>query len=257
MSDDRRDDREVPPFAKRARAEQETAEPVASSGSGAWGADPSIIESLYKELPGGKERSVFDRWPALEAGLPTLTYINNVYRRHTQLLVQFYNEDGHKNLIVHELNKRKQAAVVNQYVRSICANGLTQDVRGRACALPSRGGGPPYKLITFGSLSRAAYIAFETPKYAKIPKVVISKEAGLMMDVYDERMPSDVVRYVRDYFNNFHKGSGVSFLETLTTSLAHHAEWKAYATQYQIPLSRAGKEATRDQEELWRTTIII
>jgi hypothetical protein len=123
----------------------------------------SAMSALYTDLS-SEHGTVFDRWPDIEHGLPMLNHIDMIYRPRRKVHVDFYDAEGNRQLVTHELNHRRQAAVINQYVKSICSNGLSQKVRGEACAVPSKGGGSPYKLLTFGSLSRAAYICFETER---------------------------------------------------------------------------------------------
>lgn len=50
-----------------------------------------------------------------------------------------------------------------------------------------------------------------------------------------------VREFLRDFFNGFHGGSGLSFLDTLERTPLIDAAWKAYANINHIPLSRAGK----------------
>jgi hypothetical protein len=193
------------------------------------------IESLYKELP-GEEPSVFLRFPGVEMGEPMLEQLNRVYKRSKPLHVQWYDEDGVPQLVCHELNHRRQAAVINGYIDSIRTYGVSQSVRGAACAVPSKGGGPPYRLLTFGFLSRAAYAAMQ--QYRGEKKIEECRNKGLTIEVYDERMPSDACRYIRDYYNRFHGGSSTSFLEVLLATGGRVAEWKTHALRNGIPLSR-------------------
>jgi hypothetical protein len=56
-------------------------------------------------------------------------------------------------------------------------------------------------------------------------------------------MPSDVVAFIRDYYNKgeFQSGASTSVLEVLSRTLELDLEWKAWANRHQVPLSRAGR----------------
>jgi hypothetical protein len=227
----------VPNSTKKQRTDDAsfTDSPSTSDHSFSGPVGEKAVDALYKELP-GDEPSVFMRFPGVEMGEPMLEQINKVYLRSKPLNVAWYNEEGTPQLCCHELNHRRQAAVINGYVSSIRAYGISQAVRGAACAVPSKGGGPPYRLLTFGSLSRAAYACMT--QYRGEKKIEEMRLKGLTILVYDERLPSDAARYIRDYFNRFHGGSSTSFLEVLTATTARNAEWKSYALRCGIPLSR-------------------
>ena len=159
-----------------------------------------------------------------------------------------YFTDGEPTFVCHDLNQRHHSVVISSYVKSLRKYGLTQDVRGIACAVPSPGNKAPYRMLTFGSVTRAVYIAAE--KYGDEELIKKTLEIGLFVDIYDEAMPSDAARFIRDYFNSFHKGAAVSFLEILNSTLPRDAEWKAYACRHGIPLSRGGRGANATDKHL-------
>lgn len=74
--------------------------------------------------------------------------------------VPYFCPDTQKQLLVcHEMNVRHQKQTVFMLALKIKKFGVNPDVRGRAIAIESPGGGPPYRLLSFGSLSRAFYLA--------------------------------------------------------------------------------------------------
>jgi hypothetical protein len=220
---------------------------------GAGGRGDHAFAALFMELPGGG--SIFDRFPGKEPGLPMLSHVQDIYRIPGKSQVKFpwFMEDGSPTFVCHELNTRKQDVVVKKYIRSVCTVGLTQDARGTACACPTRGGEAPFRMLTYGTMIRACYACFE--RHGEKSKVKLTLERGLVVDLYDERMPSDVVNYFRDFMNIdvFHTGSSTSFLEILSATLSVDSEWKAHAARHQIPLSRSGRgeDAVAKKFDAW------
>lgn len=74
--------------------------------------------------------------------------------------IDWFNNDTHEpNFKPHPDNERHQTVVVESYIEPIARQGVVAGVRGKPFALLSRGGTPPYLLITWGTLSRAFYEA--------------------------------------------------------------------------------------------------
>ena len=91
--------------------------------------------------------------------------------------LQFFTEDGKRNLLPHELNTRKHDVVKNAYKKSITTNGLVRGVRGEPWAVASPDGGGPYKMIAAATLVQAFFeVEQEMPTN---PQVVATKAAGL------------------------------------------------------------------------------
>jgi hypothetical protein len=178
-----------------------------------------------------------------------LTQVNKSYRRRVRVTLPFFSGDNDaiKTFICHPLNERHHNVVIQSYIKSIRKFGLAQDVRGIAAAMPSLGGGAPYLMLTYGSITRAIYICAE--KYGSEENVKSTISNGLVLDVYDEDMPTDGGRFIRDFFNSFHKGAGISFLEILSSTMARDAEWKAHAMRNAIPLSRGGRGANSTEKK--------
>ena len=83
----------------------------------------------------------------------------------TNFLLQYYDPTtGHRLMVPHHLNERKHSSVISDYVKRVLSVGARSDVRGSPWAQLSAGDGagqPPYKMITYRSLSKATYIAHE------------------------------------------------------------------------------------------------
>ena len=61
----------------------------------------------------------------------------------------------------HPLNVRAHKSALDEYTETIGTDGVIQDARGVPyCTLSDTPSGKPYRLITFGTLGRAAYLAF-------------------------------------------------------------------------------------------------
>ncbi len=75
----------------------------------------------------------------------------------------------------------------------------------------------------------------------KNPNVVRTLQEGLIIDAYDANLPKDVCHYIRDFYNLFHSGVSVTFLEVLGKTESIDAQWKVFADKHQIPLSKAGR----------------
>lgn len=83
-----------------------------------------------------------------------------------QVNVKFFDSSGKTRLIVpHEMNERKNFVQINRFKSSIIRYGNIQGVRGAAIGLLTNKGlgksGPPYRMLTYGSVSRAVYLAYE------------------------------------------------------------------------------------------------
>ena len=111
--------------------------------------DPSSeFDALYGPL--GPDATVFDRFPEVPDGIIMLEHINKVYRRRNKVTIDFYNkETGEWQLLSHPENNREQDQTVEDYVDSICRHGYMHGARGLAWTQYSKGGAPPYLMITF------------------------------------------------------------------------------------------------------------
>ncbi len=86
-----------------------------------------------------------------------------------------------------------------------------QGVRGQAIACLSAGGGPPWRIVTYATVSRAIYAVYdETPNDENVVRTIAQ---GLTLDEYEAAAPDDVLAWLRDYFNTFHAGVTITFAE--------------------------------------------
>ena len=207
------------------------------------------VDRFYSD----KYQSVMDRFPDVSPGLQMLSRLKRVYLVRSGVTSTFFDtESGSKLIVCHEENVRHQVSVIKRYVKSILRNGNCQDVRGIAISQASKGGDPPYRMITYGTCSRSIYQAAKDPP--DDPMVKFTLEAGLKMDVYSDKMPSDCVKYIRYYFNRFHADSGTSFLEIFANINDMHNEWKGYADVHGIALSASNKNFGDGQLKKWLDT---
>ena len=131
--------------------------------------------------------------------------------------------DGQRALLRHPVNDRMQTTVLESYVASISEKGLVAGVRGAAWATevdPGQGVAGKYLMLTFGTLSSAAYLAHD--RVPNNPFVVSTIEGGITgATLFSARTPTDVLRFLKDYHNSFHSGSKYSFPELLEDARVH------------------------------------
>lgn len=171
-------------------------------------APPRVYRHLSGVLPSGFKRSSFGH---------TNLIVSLRVEVNPSGKIPFYDDAGKRNFIMHADNEREQDSVIDRYVEGIVEYGINGDVRGRCFVLesaPSVSGSRqgPLQCITWGTLTRAAYRAFET-KGAE-PEVVAAKIAGMEdVCILHARTPRDVVLWLRDYHNQWHFGSGMTYIQ--------------------------------------------
>jgi hypothetical protein len=85
----------------------------------------------------------------------------------------------------------------------------------------------PYECITWGTLMRAAYRAFD--EHPTNDEIIASRIAGMdNVTILHSRTPKDVVQWVRDYHNLWHYGSSCTFIQLTRESLEISAAWMAH-----------------------------
>jgi hypothetical protein len=103
--------------------------------------------------------------------------------------------------------------VVEDYVTGLLSKGLLQGVRGACWAMIDPRDAKKRWLITFGTLTHAIYIAHK--RDPTNPFIIEALATGIRgCTEFHQRTPVDVVRFLRDVHNDFHKGSKYS-IETL------------------------------------------
>eukprot|EP00969_Alexandrium_andersonii_P108474 4786002-Alexandrium_andersonii.AAC.1 len=115
--------------------------------------------------------------------------------------------------VCHSCNNRHQSQIVRKYADNIRKMGNHQDARGKAIACGPLTPDGPFRLVGYGTLCRAIYLAAKL--WPNEPNVVQTVEQGLTIDVYDPLMAEDVCVFMRDWLNRFHTGSDISFNELL------------------------------------------
>eukprot|EP00959_Pyramimonas_sp_CCMP1952_P368765 7724312-Pyramimonas_sp.AAC.1 len=142
------------------------------------------------------------------------------------ITVKFFTESGQRTMKPHPLNERRQDTVVAEYTESIKEDGNVAGVRGDPWAVFSPGGQLPYLMISYGTLSRAVYrAAAEDPKN-KMVKLTL-KQGLRHMTVLDHRTPDDVIRFLIDFHNDWHKGSTFTLLQMFNLAKTYIAAFKA------------------------------
>lgn len=155
--------------------------------------------------------TIRNRYPNLPVGLRLLQRVMKDYgcgERH----LPFFDQNGQPTLVVHELNDRHHTQAVHQAALSVKKYGNMQELRGRGVGQRSNDrDGLPYKMIAYGTLSRGIYRAAKL--WPREENVVLTLETGITIDTVDHRAPAEVLEFLRDFYNTFHGGIGISFLE--------------------------------------------
>ena len=169
--------------------------------------------------------SITERFGSL-TGIALRDEIFKCYRVGTRTL-PFFNEAGDRMIIRHPCNNRVQESVKARYVAGLFRHGLMQGVRGACWAVLSPGGRPPYRVLSFGTLSEAVYAAHQqTPKHPLISASVAAGIPDAML--LHERTPLVVCRLLKDMNNQFHGGSGMQLPEQLQDVLSIQQSWNAH-----------------------------
>jgi hypothetical protein len=112
----------------------------------------------------------------------------------------------------HACNCREHDSVIDEYADGVLKHGVVQDVRGRLYATLTWRfntqkniweGTLPLRLLTWGSLGRAFYVAWKSNPTN--PNILISLAEGLVnICVLHGNVPLDCCEFVRDYSNLWH-----------------------------------------------------
>jgi hypothetical protein len=136
--------------------------------------------------------------------------------RKTRLDFFTDNALGHrvKTLRRHPENDRLQLSVVEKYAKGLESTGLVAGVRGQLWAVEGAviDGLQHYDLITYGTLTSAMYVAAD--RSPDNPMVKSSVEAGVEdCIILHSKTPLDVVRWMRDFHNQWHGGQGYTIMQ--------------------------------------------
>eukprot|EP00959_Pyramimonas_sp_CCMP1952_P206887 4327370-Pyramimonas_sp.AAC.1 len=124
--------------------------------------------------------------------------------------------------------------------------GNIAGVRGQPWAVLSPGHGkdgegvPPYRLVSYATLTRAVYRAVsEDPIDANVKETL--RQGLENVQVYRASTPRDVVIWLRDFHNEFHSGPGYTVVELLKLADAAELKWKAEAIEKGYEVSNAAQ----------------
>ena len=130
---------------------------------------PRSSEALVSVSHDAPKGSIKDMYPDMQMGLVLLTAVKKDWRVRQQVRLDFFDEFGNKTFVVDSCNDRHQPLVIEQYVDKIVKFGNCQEVRGGAVACLSDGpGGGPRRMLTYGTLVRAIYLAAERHKVVRM-----------------------------------------------------------------------------------------
>ena len=153
-------------------------------------------------------------------------------RRNAQL--SFLDPEGKPALRRHALNNRSHNTVKEQYVANILAKGNVLGVRGAPWAVPSSDGSEShYDLLSFATLAESVYEA--ACREGQNPFVVETLKAGIPgATIFNIRTPKDVLSYLKQLHNEFHKGAGMNVLEVYDLVETVEASWNNFKTKTKL-----------------------
>ena len=102
--------------------------------------------------------SVQIRWPGL-TDAELLEKAMEIYSINSSASVPWFNEANVPQLLPHPDNCRPHEQHIRKLEKKCLKFGIRPEIRGQPWAVMSEGNQPPYLLISWGSLSRAAYRA--------------------------------------------------------------------------------------------------
>ena len=125
------------------------------------------------------------------------------------------------------------------YTNRVIHEGAVSGVRGQPWAQISKGGVPPYQLLSYGTLTRAIYAAHDrAPTNINVIETV---KVGLQnVTLFSENTPVDVLEWLIDFHNSFHQGSSFTVLQHFDLTIKADAEWKVHCTSKGITQTSSG-----------------
>ncbi len=153
------------------------------------------------------------------------------------ITIPFFDpETGARNFMRHELNMRVQKKVEQRCIGSVMTQGCIPGVRGAPWAVGDLGK-PPYRLLTYRTLSSAVYAAADLDRDRKNPYVHVSVNRGLeSVDLYNPRTPTDVLRWLKRFHSEWHGGSSTTFLEAFEDCQLVSDSWKVHCVEKGISI---------------------
>ncbi|CAK0826682.1 unnamed protein product, partial [Prorocentrum cordatum] len=106
-------------------------------------------------------------------------------------------------------------------------------VRGQCWAVPSGANDGKYLLMSSATLVEAVYIAFmREPRNRYVRRSLSNGVSNYLL--FRQETPDDVLIYLKELNNAFHRGAGTSFLETMDRVGDADKSWKIYAREKRI-----------------------
>eukprot|EP00974_Lingulodinium_polyedra_P038143 3656486-Lingulodinium_polyedra.AAC.1 len=142
--------------------------------------------------------------------------------------------EGRPALSRHVLNNRSHDIVREQYVTNILTKGNVLGVRGAPWAVPSSDGHEShYELLSYATLVESVYEA--ASREAQNPFVLETLKAGIPgATIFNARTPNDVLSYLKQLHNEFHKGAGMNVLEVYDLVETVEASWSNFKTKTKL-----------------------
>ncbi|CAJ1439334.1 unnamed protein product [Effrenium voratum] len=177
--------------------------PAAARGSGGGGSHGcEIFEPMV---------SVQARWPDLPDA-EKLERIYDLYAISTSASVPWWDESGNPLMKPHPDNYRPHEQHIRKLEKKCLKYGIRPEIRGQPWALMSASNAPPYQMLSWGSLTRAAYRAASAEPHNEILKRSMSRPltgAGALetlkalVILFHVKTPRDVTDFLRDFHNRW------------------------------------------------------
>jgi hypothetical protein len=111
---------------------------------------------MFQPMP-----SVKFRWKHLPDGIQMVDKAFEVYAVSQSATLEWFGPDDNPLIVPHPDNMRAHKHVIAKYKKYAKIYGVIQGVRGQPWCVLSTDNRPPYKMLTWGSLSRAVYEALK------------------------------------------------------------------------------------------------
>jgi hypothetical protein len=158
-----------------------------------------------------------------------------------KISVPWFSASGAPNFVCHNLNRRHREQDIVEMMNCLRDNGLIAEARGHPWAVVGPDGGPPYQLLTYGTLSRALYRAVAA--WPENENIRMTLEAGCEdLTLFVNKLPGQVVRWLRDYHNGFlNIGSAMTIVQIMNEIPEIEANFAAYRTIEQVAGRNSGQ----------------
>eukprot|EP00959_Pyramimonas_sp_CCMP1952_P026137 548513-Pyramimonas_sp.AAC.1 len=175
---------------------------------------------------------ISQRYPGLSGNLLQQRVFEDYQVPATKPRLKFFDENNNEALTRHRLNQRDHGAVREQYVRSIMHTGCIVGVRGQAWVIqkPSDTDVEHFDMLSAATLTEALYEAVKRCKKTRNQFVERSVESGVSNYMaFHMNTPDDVILYLKQLNNEFHRGASTTFLEVTQKTESAEASWGAFS----------------------------